>query len=179
MNRFKGFNLIEVMIAVVVIMVGIFPVYYLMTSGTRGVSVSMGEILAVNHASSVMELLKGLSYQKLLSFCEGGEMTAAQVGSWRFNNETKNMEKVEEGGGWAVETGSSAANGFFTEWDQKELLPPMEKKYKRTVTLKCVNEGAKYCYVNVMMEWQAMISNSKGSGNMRSLDIRTVVVAVN
>lgn len=112
----KGFSIIEVMLAIMIITLGVIPVYHLLSSGTRGVSVSVREIQAVNHAVCLIELLKGLGFDKLASLCELGQFKAEQVGWMQYDRTEHKFKPSQDGRGvWEVIEGSDEGKRFFRE----------------------------------------------------------------
>lgn len=175
----RGFTLIEIMIAVLVISLGVIPVYMLLTSGTRGVRYGIRQIKAVNHCSAVLELFRGIQYKKINAMTDDGELEASQKGYMVYS-------KVEEkwvgttnaldDGKWEV-NGSPLAQEFFMELNPKqisedEILPYLEAYFvSRTVKLLCKPEA---CEITAKVEWQRSVGNS--SQNLRDLEFKTVVV---
>jgi len=154
----RGFSLIEVMVAVMIMTLGIFPVYYLFSSGTRGVTVSMREILAVNHAVSAIELLKGLKAKTLGSFCDSGEFMAKQKGWVVYDRGTDQLSVTEDEKGVWETVGSAEGERFFREvlmpGDKigSGVLPPMEVYFTaRKIDLRCEDGG---CTVAVKVSWK-------------------------
>jgi prepilin-type N-terminal cleavage/methylation domain-containing protein len=153
-----GFSLIEVMIAVMIMTLGIFPVYYLFSAGTRGVTVSLREILAVNHAVSTVELLKGLKAETLQNFCDSGEFLATQSGWVVYDRRTDQLSVTEDEKGVWETSGTEVGERFFREELKPGdkigagVLPPMEVYFtQRKVEIRCEEGG---CAVGVRVSWK-------------------------
>jgi hypothetical protein len=175
----KGFSFIEIMIAVVVLMAGIFPVYYLLTSGTRGIHLGINEILAVNHASSVMELLRGLSFSQVHSFVNpGSTLMVTEKGTLVYNRVDEKMERSPspDAGGLTVDGASSDGQTFVNQFFKSENFPPMEYIFDRVVEMNC---ESKFCVVRVKVEWTPPKSTGRELGEKRDVELKTVVVGMN
>lgn len=179
MNK-KAFSFVEIMIAVTVMVLGILPVYYLLTSGTRGIRLGLYEIQAVNHASSVMELLRGMPYHKIMHEIYPADMPdfaeVSQSGWQVYSRTEQQMVDVDtENGIWQSVTGAdSRMVSYFNSSAmsaQNGILPPLEAYFDRNIRLNC-NE--RYCIAKVMVSWKEESSGS--SSSRRSVDLRTAVV---
>ena len=181
----SGFSMIEIMIAVMVIGVGVIPVFYMLSSGTRGIQFGIREVKAVNHVANVIELFRGISYDELREFCEDGALEARQQG-WliykRGEGRWVTSAEAEGKGVWDISQGSGVGRDFFAEFlnpvegDAREgVLSPMEVFYKaRKVMLTC-NQLA--CSVEVEVEWEREFGeDSGGTPELKSFKLRAVVV---
>ena len=175
----RGFTLIEIMIAVLVISLGVIPVYLLLTSGTRGVRYGIRQIKAVNHCSAVLELFRGIQYKKIESMTDMGELEASQKGYMIYSQSEdqwiKNSDALDSGK-WDV-VGSSLGKEFFIQLDPKqnseeEILPNLEAYFlDRRVRVNC-QSGV--CNITSSVEWQRTEGDSS-KGN-RNLEFKTIVV---
>ena len=175
----KGFTLIEIMIAVLVISLGVIPVYMLLTSGTRGVRYGIRQIKAVNHCSAVLELFRGMQYKYVKSMTDMGELEASQKGYMIYSKSEdrwiKNTDALENGK-WEV-SGSSLAKEFFIQLDPKEnseeeILPSLEAYFvARRVKVNCKSE---VCEITSRLEWQRTEGDSTKKN--RDLEFKTIVV---
>ncbi|MBW7874565.1 MAG: hypothetical protein H3C47_01100 [Candidatus Cloacimonetes bacterium] len=178
MMKIKGFSMVEIMIAVMVVTLGVFPVFYLMTSGSRGTTVSIREIFAVNHAANIMELVMGYSYEKLVSIV-GSEAVELSQGGWLFYNnsehklETVSSDSMSDGGAvpmlWTGESNGSALQGWLNKLNPE--IPPMEVFYTRKLKVQC-SPAQFYCTVAVIMEWESEFGSGKGTVDLRSVVVR-------
>ena len=175
----KGFSLIEIMIAVLVISLGVIPVYMLLTSGTRGVRYGIRQIKAVNHCSAVLELFRGLQYKNIKAMTDMGEMEASQKGYMVYSKVEERWVKNSDGlngGAWEV-SGSSLATDFFIQLSPKEdseseILPYLEAYFTtRRVKVICKPEA---CVISSYIEWPRAQGNSQKKA--RNLEFKTVVV---
>ena len=178
MVRLRGFSMVEIMIAVMVITLGVFPVFYLMTSGSRGTTVSIREIFAVNHAANIMELIMGYSYEKLVSIVGSEPVELAQGGWLYYNNSEHKMEKVSsdsmsDGGAvpmlWTGEANGSALQNWLNKLTPE--IPPMEVFYTRKLEVHCYT-AASYCEIAVIMEWESEFGSGKGTVDLKSVVVR-------
>jgi prepilin-type N-terminal cleavage/methylation domain-containing protein len=156
----RGFSLIEVMLAITIITLGIFPVMYLLSSGTRGVKVSVREVQAVNHAVTLLELLKGIPFSTLNSFCDSGELEAAQEGWMIYDRNTEKMIASEdEKGVWDV-IGSEPGKEFFRTYlgplgngTDGPVLSELELYfYERSAIIICSDTG---CTIKAKVMWKS------------------------
>ncbi len=175
----KGFSLIEIMIAVLVISLGVIPVYLLLTSGTRGVRYGIRQIKAVNHCSAVLELFRGMQYKNIKAMTDMGEMEAFQKGYMVYSKVEERWIKNSDGlnsGVWEV-SGSSFAIEFFTQLNPKEdseaeILPYLEAYFTtRRVKVTCKPEA---CEISSYLEWPR--EQGKSQKKARNLEFKTVVV---
>ena len=175
----RGFTLIEIMIAVLVISLGVIPVYLLLTSGTRGVRYGIRQIKAVNHCSAVLELFRGIQYDKIKSMTDMGEMEASQQGYMVYSKLEESWIKSADAldsGKWEV-NGSSDAKKFFTYLDPKldietEILPYLEVYFtSRSVRVICKPQA---CEITSKVEW--VRDEGKSQSKFRDLEFKTVVV---
>ena len=161
----KGFTMLEVIIATMIMAVGIIPIYHLMTSGTRGVEIGEREILAVGHTSSIMEFFKGMPFNLLLDLCdkETGLLYGTQQGFMVYDRVEAIMKKDSEiNGEWSLDTSSGTGSTFFSQimnpnmpTASKVYLPPLEKFFfERNISVECNTDGAKYCIVSSKIQWR-------------------------
>lgn len=160
----KGFSLVEVMVAVMIITLGVIPVYHLLSSGTRGVSVSVREIQAVNHAVCLLELLKGVGFKEITNFCDSGDFQATQAGWMLYDRADHKFKPSQDGRGvWEVSAGSPVGKDFFrvnlgplgSEGDATagSIISEMEVFFKqRAVEISC---DGKYCAISVKVAWES------------------------
>ena len=173
----KGFSLIEVMVAVMIITLGVFPVYHLLSSGTRGVSVTVREVQAVNHAVSLLEIFKGLPFGVLNSFCDvSGEFQAVQEGWMIYDRNTEKMKSSEDARGvWEV-TGAEPGAEFFRSYlgplgngTDGPVLSELELYFKeRSAQMVCSEIG---CTIKIKVMWE-----SEQGKRERQIEFKTLVV---
>ncbi len=198
----RGFNFIEICIAVTVMACCSIPLYFLMTMGSRGVVVSTREVAAVNHCSALMEILKGASYKQLVSLSGGGQLMLGQrgwqvydAGSEKYVDVSGNSEYTEAMDGmsteslkpfeWTVLEGQDSSG--LVPWLQERQgatglegsggeydLPPLEAFFVRRIKIDC--QGETYCFVAVQVDWPHESREQAGKGRRRSVDVRTLVV---
>jgi hypothetical protein len=177
MTNRKAFSFVEIMIAVVIMVVGILPVYFLLTSGTRGIRLGLYEVLAVNHASSVMELLRGFQHHEIMRdlYPQGADSAEVEQSGWVvYSREEKGMQDSGTDGSWFVSAGADGRmKDFFNKWLSPEILPPLEVYFDRRVNLSC---NDLYCVIKVEVGWKEEGKSSIGAASRRSVDLRTVVV---
>ena len=177
-NR-RGFTMLEVVMATVIMAVGIIPVYHLMTSGTRGVEIGEREILAVGHTSSIIEFFKGLPYDLVRQFCLDGKSLKGEQRGFLYYDRNQKMMVIDKSidGTWKLEESSPFGTKFFEDILNPEMpskkivhLPPLEKFYKeRNIDIQCEFEGAKYCIVGSTIKWQTSDQRD------REFSLRTVI----
>ncbi|MCO4783467.1 MAG: prepilin-type N-terminal cleavage/methylation domain-containing protein [Candidatus Cloacimonetes bacterium] len=175
----KGFTMLEVIVATMIMATGIIPIYHLMTSGTRGVEIGEREILAVGHTSSIIEYFKGLPFNLILKLCdENGSLSGKQQGFMVYDRNDSVMKKDSEiSGEWILDASSDTGNVFFSQLlnpgmptASKVYLPPLEKYFfERNITIDCSTQGAKYCIVASKIQWRT------DGTKERSFSLKTVV----
>lgn len=170
----RAFTLVEIMVAVLVVILGVIPVYYLLTSGTRGVRWSIRQVQAVNHCSAILELFKGMNYSDITAMTSGDVFSAEQKGYMIYSQELEQWVNGGASGNWEV-NGSKQAKKFFDKLNpaatpQDEILPPLEAYFTvRKVEVNCA--GNNLCIVDCRVEWK----RQEGSGGSHSLNFKTVV----
>lgn len=160
----RGFTMLEVIVATMILAVGIIPVYHLMTSGTRGVEVGEREILAVGHTSSIIEFFKGMPFDLVLQLCdENGSLSGKQQGYMVYDRNEETMKKDGSiSGEWVLDNSSATGAAFFSQilnpgmpTASKVYLPPLEKYFfERDLSISCSTQGAKYCIVSSKIQWR-------------------------
>lgn len=183
----SGFSMIEIMIAVMVIGVGVIPVFYMLSSGTRGIQFGIREVKAVNHVANVIELFRGISYDKLQQFCEDGFFEARQQG-WliykRGEGRWVTSAEAEGKGVWDISQGSGVGRDFFSEYlnpvegdARMGVLSPLEVFYKsRSVMINCNNLA---CSIEVKAEWASEIGEVEKPGDSKIKSFKLVSVVIN
>ena len=175
----RGFTLIEIMIAIMVISLGVIPVYLLLTSGTRGVRYGIRQIKAVNHCSALLELFRGIQYKDIEKMTDDGDLEAFQAGYMVYSRSEEVWIKSSDSldnGQWEV-SGSSSANDFFSQLNPKEnsedeILPSLESYFTmRKVKVRC---EAVACTIIASVEWRR--DEGKSENKSRELEFKTVVV---
>ena len=175
----RGFTLIEIMIAVMVISLGVIPVYLLLTSGTRGVRYSIRQIKAVNHCSAALELFRGIQYKDIYKMTDGGLLEASQKGYMVYSRVEEawiqNADALDSGQ-WEV-SGSTFASEFFGQLNPREdieaeILPFLESYFTlRRVKISCEKVA---CTISSSIEWRR--DEGKSQNKPRELEFKTVVV---
>ena len=176
----KGFTLIEIMVAVLVVVLGVLPVYYLLTSGTRGVRWSIRQVKAVNHCSAILELFKGLKYRDIKKLTDNDRLSANQKGYMVYSQEDEQWRisaDLVPSAQWVVDTGSSDAQKFFTKLSpsqtgELEILPALEAYFSsRSIDIDCSSKSV--CVIACEVKWQRH-ENSDNKGD-HQLKFSTVV----
>ena len=177
----KGFTLIEIMVAVLVIVVGVLPVYYLLTSGTRGVRWSIRQVKAVNHCSAVLELFKGMEYRDVKSLTDNDQLSASQKGYMIYSQKDEQWmvsSDAVSSAQWVVDLGSQIAQSFFSKLNpsqngELEILPPLEAYFStRQIDIDC--SGKNVCVIGCEVKWKRH-ENSVEKGKDHHIKFSTVV----
>lgn len=114
----RGFSLIELMIALIVLSVGILAVARLFPAGTRGQTQDRMQVTASYHATEEVERLAGLAWTD-------GELS---LGS-------------HPGGGTEVACGQN--NRFFRSYEVSAMDAPLDDLKKVTVTVRWNNAAGR------------------------------------